>query len=160
MRRPRSLLLAFAFGLCVLGASGRAHAQASDGFGLGLILGDPTGVSAKGFVSETNAIDGAIGFGVLGGDSLHIHADYLWHFDIKRWASAGLDLHLGVGPKLGFRDKKRDSDVLIGARGPIGLTVRFTEAPFDVFVEVAAGLWIVEKVGFDVDAAIGGRYWF
>jgi hypothetical protein len=36
----------------------------------------------------------------------------------------------------------------------------FVNAPFDVFVELAAGLWIVEKVKVDLDAAIGGRYWF
>ena len=44
-------------------------------------------------------------------------------------------------------------------RAPFGLAMMF-DAPFDVFLEVAAGLWLVEKVGFHLDAAIGGRYWF
>ena len=48
----------------------------------------------------------------------------------------------------------------IGARAPFGLALMFSEAPFDVFVEVAAGLWLVRKVSFGVDVAIGGRYWF
>ena len=154
--------------LLIAASPSAARAQPAGGdFGLGIIIGDPTGLSGKGFVSETNAIDFAVGFGFIGGDHLHVHADYLWHFDIKRWSSAQLDLHLGVGPKLGmhFHDdgpgRGRDDDwVGIGARGPFGLTMRFFEAPFDIFVEIAAGLWIVPDPDFDLDAAIGGRFWF
>lgn len=154
--------------LLLLLASAPARADAGGDFGLGLIIGDPTGLSGKGFVSETNAIDFAVGFAFIDGDHLHLHADYLWHFDIKRWSSAQLDLHLGVGPKLGMHfgndgngNGRNDNDwVGIGARGPFGLTMRFLEAPFDIFVEIAAGLWIVPDPNFDLDAAIGGRFWF
>ena len=155
--------------LFLLLASAPARADKGGDFGLGLIIGDPTGLSGKGFVSETNAIDFAVGFGLLGGDHLHVHADYLWHFDIKRWSSAQLDLYLGVGPKLGMHfhdgpgwDRGRgDEDWIgIGARGPFGLAMRFLEDPFDIFLEVAAGLWIVPDPHFDLDAAIGARYWF
>jgi len=158
-------------GLLVGASVSSASAQQGGDFGLGIIIGDPTGLSGKTFVSDTNAIDFAVGFGFIKGNHLHVHADYLWHFDIKRWPSAQLDLHLGVGPKLGIgfgdddgprggRDRDRDSWVGIGARAPFGLTMRFFEAPFDIFVEVAAGLWIVPDPDFDLDAAIGGRYWF
>lgn len=159
---PLALLLLFTL-------SRTANAQAGGDFGLGLIIGDPTGLSGKGFVSETNAIDFAVGLAFIDGDHLHVHADYLWHFDIKRWSSAQLDLHLGVGPKLGMhfgkdgppgRPDRDDEWIGIGARGPFGLTMRFLEAPFDIFLEVAAGLWIVPDPHFDLDAAIGGRFWF
>lgn len=167
MHSPRvrwSLLLAM-IAVGVLGGSGRAFAQSDRGFGLGLIIGDPTGVTMKGFLTPETAIDGAVGFGLLGGEDLHVHADFLWHFEIKRWDSAALSLYLGVGPELGFHfhdhPNGRDDhdDVRIGARAPFGLAMMF-DAPFDVFLEVAAGLWLVEKVGFHLDAAIGGRYWF
>jgi hypothetical protein len=137
-----------------------ANAQESREFGLGIIIGDPTGVSGKYLVSPEFAIDGAVGLGLIGGDKLHVHVDFLWQFDIKRWSSAQLDLYLGVGPKLGIKDKRDDTDLRIGARAPFGLAMMFLEAPFDVFVEVAAGLWLVRKPGFDLDVAIGGRYWF
>jgi hypothetical protein len=160
----------FAAFLLVTAASS-ARAQQGGNFGLGLVIGDPTGLSGKTFVSETNAIDFAVGLGFIDGNHLHVHADYLWHFDIKRWSSVQLDLHLGVGPKLGIglghddgpsekKGRGHDDWIGIGARAPIGLTVRFLDAPFDVFVEIAAGLWIIEDPGFDLDAAIGGRYWF
>jgi hypothetical protein len=144
-------------------AASTARAQEARGFGLGLIIGNPTGVSGKGFLSPEHAIDGAVGFGLLGGEDLQLHADFLWHFPIKQWSSAALDLYLGVGPWLGFHGhggrNERETDVSIGARAPFGLAVMF-DAPFDVFLEVAAGLRLVRKVGFHLDAAIGGRYWF
>jgi hypothetical protein len=151
--------------LLFVAASGpSAHAQAGDGFGLGLIIGDPTGLSGKGFVSQTNAIDFAVGFSFINDDHLHVHADYLWHFDSKRGSSAQLDLHLGVGPTLGmhYHEGRGTGDdwIGIGARGPFGLTMAFLEAPFDIFVEIAAGLWLVPDPNFDLDAAIGGRFWF
>ena len=143
-------------------------AQSDRDFGLGLIIGDPTGVSLKGFLSEDTAIDGAIGFELIHGDTLGVHADFLWHFHIKQWESAKLDLYLGVGPALGFhkrggprdREDRDDTRVHIGARAPFGLAVTFNPARFDVFLEVAAKLWLVEDVRFGLDAAIGGRYWF
>jgi hypothetical protein len=142
-----------------------AAAQEAREFGLGIIIGDPTGLSGKYFFSEENALDFAVGLGVLGGGHLHVHADYLWHFPLDRWSSGRFDLYAGVGPKLGVGKKGKwgkgdDGDVRLGIRGPLGVSVMFLEAPFDVFVEVAAGLWIVEKVRFDLDAAIGARYWF
>ena len=80
--RPLLLVLSSLFSLALAPS---AHAQRGGDFGLGLIIGDPTGLSGKGFVSETNAIDFAVGFSFIHGDHLQLHADYLWHFDIKRW---------------------------------------------------------------------------
>jgi hypothetical protein len=154
----------------VLALTGIAHAapaaaqsQEGRGFGLGLIIGSPTGLSLKGFLSPEHAIDGAVGFGLIGGDDLRVHADLLWQFRIQSWSSAALDLHVGVGPELGFhghRDPHGDDHLNIGVRGPIGLSLMFTPAPFEVFLEIAAGLWIVERPDFHLDAAIGGRYYF
>ena len=146
---------------CLLAWDARpVQAQDSREFGLGLIIGDPTGLSLKYFVSPEFAVDGAVGLGLLGKEALHAHVDALWHFEIQRWPSAALALYLGVGPKLAIKDKRDDSDLRIGARAPFGLALMFAEAPFDVFVEVAAGLWLIKKPGFDVDVAIGGRFWF
>ena len=160
-------LIAVALAAQALAPSASA-AQSDRDFGLGLIIGDPTGLSMKGFLSEDTAIDGAVGVELIGGDALHVHADFLWQFDIKQWESAALDLYLGVGPTLGFHDGKGrdrgdhddDGHLHLGARGPFGLAVMFNPARFDVFLEVAAKLHLIDKVRFGLDAAIGGRYWF
>jgi hypothetical protein len=157
------------FAIVTLGvmSGARAAAQSEHTFGLGLIIGDPTGLTLKGFLTPETAIDGAVGIGVLGGDDLHVHADFLWHFQVQRWDAAALQLYLGVGPELGLHNHPdpppphpdNHDHVFIGVRGPFGLAVMFN-APFDVFLEVAAGLWLVQDVRFHLDAAIGGRYWF
>lgn len=138
----------------------RAQAGAEGQFGLGVIVGDPTGASGKYVLSPDNAIDGAVGLGLIGGSHLSVHADLLWQFELERWPALSADLYLGLGPKLASKAKRGKGGVRFGARGPLGVSLCFTRAPFDVFAEVAAGLWLVDKVGLDVDAAIGGRYWF
>jgi hypothetical protein len=139
--------------LIPLGAS-TARAQDS-GFGLGIILGDPNGVSGKGWLVSGLALDGAVGFGIIDEGHLAAHVDVLWHMGLKDFSRASMDLYFGVGGKIGaFED-----DFRLGARGPVGLDFLF-QRPVDVFIEIAAGLWIIDDVDFDLDAAAGVRYWF
>lgn len=135
-------------------------------FGLGLIIGDPTGISGKYFLSQELAIDGALGFGFIGGRHTKLQSDLLWHFGVQRWPAAGLDLYVGVGPTLAFHDHHHHNDdhhnneLWIGVRGPFGAALSFNNAPFDVFLEIAAELWLVQHANLDLDAALGVRYWF
>jgi hypothetical protein len=150
------------FGAALIVAMSLSHshmARAQDsGFGLGIIVGDPTGLSFKGYVGPTAAIEGAVGFGFLRGNHVHAHLDFLWEVPLTSFERANLVLHFGVGPKVGFFDEL--DRVRVGARAPVGLTFQFTRVPLDVFLEVAAGMWIVDDLDFDLDAAAGVRYWF
>jgi hypothetical protein len=146
---------------CASEANAQEAPRPDRDFGLGIIIGDPTGLSAKYFLAPDQALDFALGLGFIGREHVAMHLDYLFHFDLKRWPSAALDLYLGIGPKLGFHEHRDDDlHVRIGARAPFGFAMAFINVPFDVFVELAAGLWLVDKVDVDLDAAIGGRYWF
>lgn len=165
----RQLRFAIRSAVCIaaLACASTASAQVggSRDFGLGLILGNPTGVSAKGYLSPQHAIDGAVGFGILGGEHLRLHADFLWQFPIHSWPVGDLDLHAGIGAMLAAYSHHHDHDhdhggLGLGARGPVGLSLSFRDAPFDIFLEVALGIWLVKKVSANLDAAIGGRYWF
>ncbi|MEE9501339.1 MAG: hypothetical protein V3V48_04650, partial [Candidatus Aminicenantaceae bacterium] len=49
------------------------------GFGLGIILGEPTGVSFKNWVGRREAFDVAVAWSFEGEGAIHIHADYLFH---------------------------------------------------------------------------------
>ena len=94
-----------------------------------------------------------------------MHADYLWHFEVQRWAASNLQLYLGVGPELQLHTHPAPArgegrtDFLLGARAPFGFSLMFN-APFDVFAELVAGVWFVEDPCVHVDAAHGARYWF
>lgn len=128
--------------------------------GLGLFLGDPTGVTGKHpFGGSPVAFDWVIGFGVLDGEGLAGHVDFLWQQPLSEFDRATMDLYFGVGPKIAvFPDA--DDTFFAGARAPVGLDFMFDRVNLELALEVAAGLWVIEETGFDLDAGLALRYWF
>lgn len=127
-------------------------------FGLGIIVGEPTGVSLKYQLSERNAIDGAVAWSLSGDSDLHLHGDYLYHwYDLITVKKGQLPLYAGVGARLAFRENR---DNLVGIRIPVGLAYLFAGAPFDAFVELVPVLDLAPDTDFDLEGAIGGRFWF
>lgn len=79
-----------------------------DGIGLGFMLGEPTGVTGKAWVSEHGAFDVGVGWSFDGDTSLHVHANYLWHlYNLVRLDEGRLPFYIG----LGARYKRVDSRV-------------------------------------------------
>jgi hypothetical protein len=125
------------------------------GFGLGIIIGEPTGVSLKTWVSQKHAIDAGIAWS-LTNDWFHIHADYLIHnFELIDVSKGQLPFYFGFGAKLGI-----GNNFSLGARVPVGLAYLFDDAPLDVFVEVVPALQLIDQIGFEMNGGIGIRYWF
>ena len=135
-------------------AIGKIQAQV-DGFGLGLIFGEPTGISGKYFLSEKNAIDGAVAWSFSGDGYFRIHADYLWHFYVINVPKGEMPFYVGAGAKIGIGD-----DFHLGIRVPLGIAYHFANAPLDIFLEVVPGIGLLPDTDFDFDSAIGIRYYF
>jgi hypothetical protein len=135
--------------------AGSAAAQGN--FGLGIILGEPTGVSGKLWLSERSAIDMAAAWSFGGhDDAFHLHADYLLHnFDLISVSKGRLPIHFGVGARVKFED-----DSKLGVRVPVGLTYIFDGAPLDIFFEIAPILDLIPDTEFEANAAIGIRFFF
>ncbi|KPK98018.1 MAG: hypothetical protein AMJ90_10080, partial [candidate division Zixibacteria bacterium SM23_73_2] len=66
------------FYVMVLLVWGNVFAQ-EDGFGLGVIVGEPTGICGKLWTSGRTAVDGAVAWSFEGESSVHLHADFLYH---------------------------------------------------------------------------------
>jgi hypothetical protein len=134
-------------------------------FGAGIMVGEPTGVTAKYYLGDDTAVDAAVGFAVLG-RGLQAHADYLWHpWILETKKSFVLPAYLGAGARFASRDRGgAESYLLIGARGVFGVLFDFTEIPIDVFVEVAGVVDYTTEIGkkFDVgiNLGLGARYYF
>ena len=127
-------------------------------FGLGIIVGEPTGVSIKYQMNEKNAIDGAVAWSLSGDNDLHLHGDYLMHwYDIITVSKGQLPLYAGLGARVLFRENR---DNHIGLRIPVGLAYLFAGSPFDAFVEIVPVLDFAPDTDFDLEGAIGGRFWF
>lgn len=153
----------------VAGAGSPALAQDEKGaFGLGLIVGEPTGLSAKLYLSDDQAIAAAVGGAVIG-RGIQVHADYLFHpWILETTETFVLPAYIGPGLRILSHDRGRgiDNDVHIGARGVVGMLFDFRRVPLDVFVEVA-GIFEYRTasddhggIGFDINAGAGVRYYF
>jgi len=124
--------------------------------GLGIILGEPTGVSFKIWTGNNSAFDGAVAWSFINGGAFHVHADYILHsFNLIHVESGRLPVYYGIGGRIKFLD-----DAGIGVRVPVGLAYLFDDAPIDIFLEIVPILDLAPKTDFKINAALGGRYFF
>ena len=144
--------------VCLL-ISLRASSRAQDhGFGAGIIIGEPTGITVKGWLNPTNAIDGGLAWSFSRGTSLHLHADYLWHSFHVFETNEKLPLYYGIGMRIKTADHGDDSR--LGVRMVVGVDYMFRDAPVDLFLEVAPILDLTPATELQMNAGLGARFWF
>ncbi len=126
------------------------------GFELGVILGEPSGISAKMWFDRNTALDGALSWSLRdNNDKLHIHADFLWHDYGLINSSDLIPVYYGIGGRIVLAD-----DAHLGARVPIGISWLPGGAPLDLFIELAGILDIIPDLDFDLNGGIGIRFVF
>ena len=138
-------------------------------FGLGVIIGEPTGISAKLWTSNTNALAFGLGWAVEGYrlsgfdrdyDNItrtHIHVDYLWHSFYAVSSNGQFPLFYGIGGRINTGPRYEGN---LAVRGVLGIHWLPRDTPLDIFLEVVPTLTLVSSTGFDIDAAIGARFYF
>lgn len=144
------------------------HAGPKDGFGLGIIVGEPTGLSLKKWTRDDRAVDAGVAWSFSENDSLHLHADYLFHrFELIAIPEINgkLPLYFGLGARVKLKEEnngkgRNNDDVLVGVRVPLGISYLFENAPFDIFAEVVPVLDLAPDTDFDLNAAVGTRLYF
>lgn len=149
--KPAAVLILFFFAVHT-----ETHAQQTGGgkTGLGIMLGEPSGVSLKVWNNSKTAWDLGVAWSLSGSSSLYAHTDYLWHhwLDVDK---GNLAFYIGVGARAVFSD-----DIHIGARVPLGLNYLIANSPFDLFLEVAPVLDLIPDTGSDANGALGVRFYF
>ncbi len=127
------------------------------GYGVGLIVGEPTGISGKYWLDETKAIDAGFAVGWFGvGTEFSLHTDYLYHINNLTKGKYKLPFYYGFGVRMRFAS---NSPVKFGIRGVAGVMMYLKKMPIDVFFEVAPSFRLLPTTGLDLDIAIGGRYY-
>lgn len=170
MSRVVTALAAILTAPLVVAAEADATApEAGDGraekgtFGAGLIIGEPTGLCAKLYVSDDQAIQAAAGVAFIG-SGLHVHADYVFHpLLLQTRDSFVLLAYVGPGVRLTqYGNGREASTFALGVRGVGGLVFDFTEQPLDAFVEVAGVLELEQDDGLGpaLNVGAGVRYYF
>lgn len=149
-----------------LGARGRPVDKGT--FGVGLVLGEPTGVSVKLYLKDDQAIQGAVGFAFVN-TGVQADADYVFHpWILQDKDSYVLPVYLGPGARLiNYSKSGGGSYIAPGLRAVIGMLFDFKTVPLDAFLEVAGvleykfGETASQKgAGFAINLGAGLRYYF
>ena len=142
----------------------RTRYTTDKGFGLGVMVGAPSGISGKYFI-DTGRTALAFGVGVYdddfyGDDHTHFHLDVQFHpVALTQNQTFKLPLYIGVGGR--FLDHNNHNHV--GVRVPFGIAFDFRNTPLDLFFELVPVVdFLDERDHDDVDltGAIGLRSYF
>jgi hypothetical protein len=125
-------------------------------FGLGIILGEPTGLNAKIWQSDYIAYDAALAWSFGKEGNVHIHIDYLLHnYEIIRTSNSYTPIYYGIGGRIKSKD-----ETFIGIRFPVGVNFRSRRIPIDIFIEIVPAFNVIPETEFDLEGGIGARYYF
>jgi hypothetical protein len=154
MRSSRIGLLIFLIGMWLILNPDAAKAQANNGdFGIGVLLGEPTGASVKSWLSDKTAFDVGVAWSLAGrNEALHLNSDFLLHSWFEQ--NDQLAFYYGLGGRIIFAD-----DAQAGVRVPLGLNYVFESIPFDLFLEAVPILDLTPEIEFAGNGAVGIRYY-
>ncbi|HPE20384.1 MAG TPA: hypothetical protein PLV02_03510 [Candidatus Mcinerneyibacteriales bacterium] len=125
-------------------------------FGLGIILGEPTGITFKYWASDKAAFDGALAWSFSKEDKFHIHGDYLFHsLNAYTLDEIPFNLYYGIGARVKFT-----SETQFGIRFPLGTTYTPTSTPLEVFCEIVPLMDLAPDTAFRFNTGLGIRYYF
>ena len=156
-----------ALSTCVISLSSQSHAHANPlpggAIGLGLVLGDPAGLSLRTELNHHNALQLHVGFDLEKFDRTRVVValDYLFYLSnmFKSTRPHGrLSPYFGIGSALQLRELS--SELKLGVRVPLGLSFRLRAAPLEFFSEIALGIHVLPETATLIDGGIGARWYF
>lgn len=155
-------------------SSGTSTTNPLSGVGVGLQIGTPTALTFK-FGAQNNAnivlgVGAGIGWGFNPG--LHLHGDYLLtvatlinnpDLNLTAYVGPGLFITMFNANRYGFGGLYYYGNYALfgfGARLPLGLNLRFSAAPIEVYLELDPTLMVFPGVDFFPGGSLGFRWFF
>lgn len=149
-----------------------AHAAESHTgeLGVGIILGEPTGLSAKYWKTKNQAFDAALAYSF--DDFFMVYADYLLHFPSLLSGSKGVARELmpflGIGGVISVGlsgngndgNLSNDDDFAVGIRIPLGIEWLPSGTPLGISLEIAPGLSVIPSTDGFLQGGLALRYYF
>jgi len=146
--------------LVVLGIVAARPAPAHADFGLGLFLGEPTGLDLKFGIGNRSNLDILLGFtSFRDGRGSYGHVTYLVTPLVGQGDAVSVPLRVGVGAALyGF-----SNDIHVAIRAPLEVGLRLRRTPLEFYGEIALALILFDPgdaLRLDVQAGLGFRVYF
>ncbi len=161
--------------VAIFSSTPAAHAETPSAgkWGLGLMLGNPTALTGKYWISPKYSVDAGLGFGPSNWTMLF--GDFHWNlpgvFGSSTKFVSQLNGYVGIGA--GFStwsrttfcnrwvcDSTRDSGTALFIRGPFGVEWLPGSPPLGVFLELAPFITLTPVTNSSIDLAVGIRYYF
>lgn len=159
MKRSALFSILFAAFLCSVSA-------AEGPFGLGVVFGEPTGVSIAYRLGKTNTLQGTLAWDLTSPGGITFAGDYLFLFDrTMKIDKSWIPLYAGFGAKVtilvgGGKYPVSDFPLGVTARVPLGVRWPFADMPLEAFLELVPGFRFIPDTAFDFGAGIGLRWYF
>jgi hypothetical protein len=133
------------------------------GFGLGVVIGEPTGLTLSLRPTEARAVQSHVSWSFLTG-RFRVSLDYLQSVVVVD-APARLDLplYVGLGATMGAEGGPpwdEAGDPWLGARVPVGISALPEVAPLEVFAEVAPVVYVFPEASAGLEGVLGARVFF
>ena len=127
-------------------------------FGIGVIAGEPTGITAKYNVDANISVDGGLGWATSGDNEFHIYGTCIYHmYDLIKVPKRNLPLYFGGGFRF-FKREHKDNE--FGIRIPVGVEYQFETLPLGAFIELAPVVNLTPDTDLDLEGGIGIRFFF
>lgn len=153
--------------LVILAVLAISAAPARAEVGVGVFVGEPTGLDVKLGLSRKSALD--LLFGWYShydhfNDGAYGHVTYLVQPLVSYGDSVIVPLRVGIGIAV-FDDAGRfDQDIHVAARVPFEVALMFRSAPIEIYGEIALKMTFVDPGAdhrfIDLDGGIGIRFYF
>jgi hypothetical protein len=125
--------------------------------GVGVMLGEPTGLSAKAWTSRETALDLGVAWSFADEVALHVHSDYLVHKPgPPEIEVGGLLFYFGLGGRM----KLEEDGNRVGVRVPLGLDYLFAQSHLEFFLEIVPILDLAPETELMGNGGLGIRYYF
>ena len=151
--KNKKFILTAIFGIWIAGIANAdtSRVGSAQDLGIGPMLGQPMGASAKYWFNSTVAAD--VGLGYHFDDNLAVHSDILWHsFSSFGLTNGRLPFYLGAGGRVLVGD-----DSQFGIRLPLGISFLPSADPLEFFFELAPVVQLAPDLDADLDGVIGIR---
>jgi hypothetical protein len=163
----RNLLFPIWVVLVVAALLGTTARPARAEVGVGLFVGQPTGLDVKLDLQRKTALDFVIGWNDFDDDrgrDGYAHLTFLVNLANVRGRSVLVPFRLGVGGAVFDDNRDFGDDINIAVRAPFEVGIRFRRTPLEIYGELALVVVLIDENDnhddIDADGGIGLRVYF